>query len=88
MNRAAVPNLLEIIKVSPAKAYFCAAPFHHVYNDNAGPWRLCCHAHPFEHTVSDTTPLDHMNHPLVRKVRREMLSGNLDLVKKLLAQVP
>lgn len=58
----------------PATAgLFCPVPFNHLYNDNAGRWRLCCRAHPFDHTVSDTTPSRHLNHPLMRRIRKEML---------------
>lgn len=63
------------------RMWFCPLPFVHVYNDNASRWRLCCRAKAFPHTVSDTTPEEHWDHPLMRAVREEMLTGQLDKTK-------
>ncbi len=82
MNRKAVARLIERVANPREGDFFCAAPFSHLYNDNAGRWRLCCRAHPFDHTVGDMTPLAHLNHPLMRRIRKEMLSGNLDVTKR------
>lgn len=82
MNRKSVARLVERVANPQPGDFFCAAPFYHLYNDNAGRWRLCCRAHPFDHTVGDTTPLAHLNHPLMRRIRKEMLSGRLDVTKR------
>jgi molybdenum cofactor biosynthesis enzyme MoaA len=75
-------RLAEAIKDDSEGQYFCRLPFEHLYNDSAGRWRLCCRAYPFEHTVSDTTPEEHWDHPLMQEIRAEMLSGDLKHVRK------
>ena len=36
---------------------YCKRAFDHIYCDNAGHYRLCCHARPFvNNTLKNTTP--------------------------------
>jgi pyruvate-formate lyase-activating enzyme len=73
MNPKKVDDLAARLAQPAPSDMFCPVPFNHLYNDNAGRWRLCCRAKPFEHTVADTTPSEHLNHPLMRRIRKEML---------------
>ena len=73
MNPKQADDLAARVAQPGVGDFFCPVPFSHLYNDNAGRWRLCCRAKPFEHTVSDTTPSEHLNHPLMRRIRKEML---------------
>ena len=75
MKKRSKEQLARAIGEDGAGQYFCRLPFEHLYNDSAGRWRLCCRAYPFDHTVSDTTPEEHWDHPLMQEVRAEMLSG-------------
>ncbi len=80
MNPAAIDRLVDRLAHPAPGDFFCPVPFSHLYNDNAGRWRLCCRAQPFAHTVSDTTPAQHLNHPLMRRIRKEMLGSKPNLV--------
>ena len=82
MNRATIDRLVARLANPGPDDYFCPVPFNHLYNDNAGRWRLCCRAQPFAHTISDTTPAQHLNHPLMKRIRKEMVNGKPDLVLK------
>jgi len=86
MKAAAIDRLVGRLAHPEPGDFFCPVPFSHLYNDNAGRWRLCCRARPFAHTVSDTTPAEHMNHPLMRRIRKEMLGRRGDLVKNYCAK--
>ena len=79
-------RLTERIANPPPGDCFCIVPFFHLYNDNAGRWRLCCRAAPFDHTVSDTTPTAHFNHPLMEQARHEMLQNQRGVIEKLCAK--
>lgn len=63
--------------------YYCPLLFSHLYSDNAGRWRLCCRATPFEddYNVRNVPPNVHWTHPRMQRIRREMLGGDLDLTR-------
>jgi len=82
MKKRSPEELWQAIKDDAPDLWFCPHPFEHLYNDNAGHWALCCRAYPLDHMVGDTTPEGHWKHPLMDGIRREMLSGNLDQVRK------
>ncbi len=82
ITRRSPEQLWQAIKDNAPDLYFCPLPFEHLYNDNAAHWALCCRAYPFDHLVGTTTPEEHWKHPLMEEIRREMLSGQLDHVKK------
>ncbi len=82
MKRRTKERLAEDILNDAEGQYFCRLPFEHLYNDRAGRWRLCCRAYPFDYTVSDATPEEHWDHPMMEKIRAEMLSGDLEHVRK------
>ncbi|MGK0185867.1 MAG: MoaA/NifB/PqqE/SkfB family radical SAM enzyme [Verrucomicrobiales bacterium] len=82
MRKRSKEKLAKAIKKEAKEQYFCPLAFDHLYSDSAGRWRLCCRAYPFDHTVSDTTPEQHWNHPIMREIRSEMLSGDLKQVRK------
>jgi len=77
-------QLAESITSGDPGVYFCPLLFSHLYADNAGRWRLCCRAAPFEegYTVGNIPPQEHWTHPRMQQIRREMLTGNLDLTRK------
>lgn len=83
IRKRTAAELAQAIADDADDLYFCPLPFEHVHNDNAGRWLLCCHAEPFdpEHTIFNATPEEHWSHPGMEQIRREMLSGDLDLVK-------
>lgn len=82
MKKRSKEKLAEEIAEDGEGQYFCPLPFEHLYNDSAGRWRLCCRAAPFDHSVSNTTPEEHWDHPIMRAIRDEMLSGDLKHVHK------
>ncbi len=85
MKKRTTQELGEAIANNDPDLYFCRLPFSQIYSDNAGRWRLCCRAQPFdfEHTIWTATPRDHWLHPAMQEVRREMLSGKLKTAAKL-----
>lgn len=82
MKKRSKEQLAKAIEKDRADQYFCPLAFDHLYSDSAGRWRLCCRAYPFDHNVSDTTPEEHWDHPIMKEIRAEMLSGELKQVRK------
>ena len=82
MTERSPEELWNAIQDNAPDLYFCPHPFEHLYNDNLGHWALCCRAYPLDHLVGNTTPEEHWKHPLMEEIRREMLSGNLNHVRK------
>ena len=82
VRRRSKEKLARAIENDARDQYFCPLAFDHLYSDSAGRWRLCCRAYPFDHTVSDTTPEEHWDHPIMREIRGEMLTGDLKHVRK------
>jgi organic radical activating enzyme len=58
---------------------YCSMPFKEIYGDNAGKYKLCCHAtdyHPItKYNTNNTTPFDYFNSPEMEQVRNKMLAG-------------
>ena len=61
---------------------YCKRAFDHIYCDNAGHYRLCCHARPFvNNTLKNTTPqntdpLTYFLSPEMEDIREKMLKGD------------
>lgn len=82
MKKRSTEELKQAVAEDAKDQYFCPLPFEHVYSDNAGLWGLCCRSYPFDYAVGNTTPEEHWGNPLMEEIRREMLSGELKLVRK------
>lgn len=56
---------------------YCAMPFKEIYGDNAGRYKLCCHAKrmDWKYTTTNTTPFKFFFSPEMDKIRNKMLSG-------------
>ena len=58
---------------------YCAAAFRQIYSDNAGRYRLCCHAddHPdlVKTNTRNTTPFEHFLSDAMENIRDDMFSG-------------
>jgi organic radical activating enzyme len=58
---------------------YCKRAFDHIYCDNKGRYRLCCHAYPFEDkpifNSTVTTPFKYYLSPEMDEVRKKMLNG-------------
>jgi hypothetical protein len=59
---------------------YCAAAFRQVYSDNAGRYRLCCHAadHPDlkQFNTRNTSPFKYFLSEEMENIREQMLSGD------------
>ena len=63
---------------------YCSMPFKEIYGDNAGRYKLCCHAKPmnWKYTTKNTTPFEYFLSTEMEEVRNKMLSGEkLDACK-------
>ena len=67
----------EIIKFYKKNKTYCAMPFKEIYGDNAGRYKLCCHAKPMDwkYTTTNTTPFKFFFSPEMEEIRNKMLSG-------------
>lgn len=58
---------------------YCTAPFHQIYCDNGGRYRLCCHAGPnksIEKYSSTThTPFEYFMSAEMEQIRQDMVEG-------------
>jgi len=56
---------------------YCAMPFKEIYGDNAGRYKLCCHAKKmnWKYTTTNTTPFKYFFSPEMEEIRNKMLSG-------------
>ncbi len=56
---------------------YCAMPFKEIYGDNAGRYKLCCHAKKtnWKYTTTNTTPFKYFFSPEIEEIRNKMLSG-------------
>ena len=56
---------------------YCAMPFKEIYGDNAGRYKLCCHAKKmnWKYTTTNTTPFKFFFSPEMEEIRNKMLSG-------------
>lgn len=76
----------EIDKFYKKNKSFCAMPFNEIYGDNAGRYKLCCHAtthKPIEkYKTTNTAPFKFFFSPEMEEVRNKMMSGEkLDACK-------
>lgn len=58
------------------KAFWCQAPFSSISMSVDGDYSLCCIARDFQNTILNMTLEEYYNSPLVREIRKEMLSGS------------
>ena len=73
-------NFLSKIKVEDfyrKNKSYCAMPFKEIYGDNAGRYRLCCHAKDsgWKYTTENTKPFDYFFSPEMEEIRNKMLAG-------------
>ncbi len=70
-------NEEDIKKFYKKNKSYCAMPFKEIYGDNAGLYKLCCHAQPIDwnYTTKNTAPFDFFLSPEMEEVRNKMLSG-------------
>ncbi|MAR77861.1 MAG: hypothetical protein CMD43_02830 [Gammaproteobacteria bacterium] len=56
---------------------YCAMPFKEIYGDNAGRYKLCCHAKKmnWKYTTDNTKPFDYFFSPEMEEIRNKMLTG-------------
>jgi len=58
---------------------YCAMPFKEIYADNAGRYKLCCHARPInelkKYTTENTMPFEFFNSPEIEEIRNKMIIG-------------
>lgn len=58
---------------------YCAAAFDHIYSDNRGRYRLCCHAAPIKalgaFLSTNTVPFDYFLSEEMDDIRQRMLTG-------------
>jgi len=66
-------------KIMKANKSICPVAFHEIYADNAGRYRLCCHARPIpEHdafTEQNTLPFDFFLSQAMEDIRLKMMEG-------------
>ena len=67
----------EVKKFYKNNKSYCAMPFKEIYGDNAGRYKLCCHAKPsdWKYTTKNTTPFKFFFSPEMEAVRNKMMSG-------------
>ena len=67
----------EIRKFYEKNKSYCAMPFKEIYGDNAGRYKLCCHAKKmnWKYTTANTTPFKYFFSPEMEEIRNKMLSG-------------
>lgn len=67
----------EIRKFYEKNKSYCAMPFKEIYGDNAGRYKLCCHARKMDwkYTTTNTTPFKFFFSPEMEEVRNKMLAG-------------
>ena len=58
---------------------YCKRAFDHIYCDNKGKYRLCCHATTFKneplYNSTETTPFNYFLSPELDEIRSRMLDG-------------
>ena len=56
---------------------YCAMPFKEIYGDNAGRYKLCCHAKNinWKYKTDNTKPFDYFFSPEMEEIRNKMLAG-------------
>ena len=54
---------------------YCVMPFNEIYADNAGRYKLCCHAKTIDwkYNTMNTTPFEFFFSPEMEKIRNKML---------------
>ena len=74
----------EIKKFYKNNKSYCSMPFKEIYGDNAGRYKLCCHAKPmtWKYTTTNTVPFKFFFSPEMEQIRNKMLQGEkLDACK-------
>lgn len=56
---------------------YCAIPFTEIYVDNAGTYRLCCHAGLSGHKDNESLPFDYFHSEYMEDIRDKMMSGKI-----------
>ena len=58
---------------------YCTAPFHHIYSDNSGKYRLCCHAQSNKnlkkYSSLSHTPFEYFLSDEMEQIRQDMIEG-------------
>tara|TARA_A100001035_G_scaffold41882_1_gene29083 strand:- start:4080 stop:5219 length:1140 start_codon:yes stop_codon:yes gene_type:complete len=67
----------EVKKFYKRNKSYCAMPFKEIYGDNAGRYKLCCHARPmkWDFTTKNTTPFKYFFSKEMEEIRNKMMSG-------------
>jgi MoaA/NifB/PqqE/SkfB family radical SAM enzyme len=74
----------DIKKFYEKNKSYCTMPFKEIFSDNAGRYKLCCHAQKMDwkYTANNTTPFKFFFSPEMEEIRNKMLSGEkLDACK-------
>ena len=70
---------LEVKNFYKNNKSYCAMPFKEIYADNAGRYKLCCHAKPMKeldkYRTKNTPPFKYFLSNEMEEVRNKMLSG-------------
>ena len=67
----------DVLKFYKKNKSYCSMPFKEIYGDNAGRYKLCCHAKTIDwkYNTMNTTPFEFFFSPEMEKIRNKMLSG-------------
>lgn len=78
-------NVIRVMKESDIEKFYennksyCSMPFKEIYGDNAGRYKLCCHAsdyHPItKYNTNNITPFKYFKSPEMEELRNKMLTG-------------
>jgi|LWDU01.1.fsa_nt_gi pyruvate-formate lyase-activating enzyme len=55
---------------------FCSRPFHHLYTDPTGEYRLCCKSKPSGESIHSLTPLEWFNSDKINNIRNIFINGD------------
>ena len=70
-------NKEDIKKFYQKNKSYCSMPFKEIYGDNAGKYKLCCHAKTIDwkYNTTNTTPFKYFFSPEMEEIRNKMLAG-------------
>src|ERR1051326_3152567 len=72
---------MDIKKLAQNKAW-CPDPWSELSSDTGANYRLCCWSHPLSYSILSISPLEHWNSSEMKEVRKAMLAGDRDSLRK------
>jgi sulfatase maturation enzyme AslB (radical SAM superfamily) len=72
---------MNIIELAKNKAW-CPDPWSELSSDTGSHYKLCCWSYHLPYSIHSVSPLEHWNSPEMKEVRKAMIAGDRDSLRK------